>query len=209
MSVINIPTSRNLKSSFILAFFLTFGFDSFSQTLEYDCLALQAESEVIVEGKANIGGFKCNTRPLQADKPIPSCFEKSFDAIRITNVQFDIPIDDFNCGNPLVLSDLKDVLESDEHPAIQFTLKELLVHQSSSSVYDGKVKALTNVRGIDHPIIMPVEVIELAPKRYKISGQTTIKLSWYSIEQPSRFFGLLVLEEDVDVCFELYFTKSK
>lgn len=180
-----------------------------AQLPEYDCLSLQAESEVIIEGKANIGGFKCRSQPLQADKPIPSCFEKSFDGIRITNVQFDIPINDFDCGNPLILSDLKTVLESDNHPAIKFELNELVVRLVNPSMYRGKVHATTTVRGVQRDIDMPVEVTELAPKRYQISGKTSIKLSWYGIEQPSRFFGLLVLEDEVDVGFELYFTKSK
>ena len=201
--------TRHLKTSFLLAFLLSFGFEEFSQTQEYDCLALQAESEVEVKGKANVGGFKCITQPLQADKPIPSCFEKSFDGIRITNVQFDIPIDEFDCGNPLILSDLKAVLESDHYPAIEFELKELVVSRTSASSYSGKVDAQTTVRGVHHPIEIPVVVTELAPKRFKIEGQTSIYLSWYAIEQPSRFFGLLVLEDQVDVGFELYFTKNK
>jgi hypothetical protein len=31
-------------------------------------------------------------------------------------------VDDFDCGNPLILNDLKDVLGSEQHPYIVFTL---------------------------------------------------------------------------------------
>lgn len=163
----------------------------------------------MVQGSANIGGFKCFTSPLSPAEPLPSCFERTQEFIRITDVQFDIPVREFNCGNPLILSDLKDVLEVEDYPNITFELKELLAEDVSGLYFQGEVKATTTVRGRKHNITIPIEVDFLNNQEYKVAGQTTIRLSWYGIEQPTRMFGLLKLDDEVSVCFDLYFRKEK
>jgi polyisoprenoid-binding protein YceI len=168
---------------------------------------LQVKSEVMVEGKANVGGFKCFTSPLTPKDPLPSCFLKTQNEIEITGVRFNIPIDGFDCGNPLISNDLESVLDADHYPYIVFQLNQLKA-QNLGAFYKGSAKATTTVKGVKHDITIPIEVDQIGPKEYRISGQTIIKLSWYNIEQPSRLFGLLTLEDEVSVCFELYFTKS-
>jgi hypothetical protein len=111
-----------MRRLFFTLCFLGLNLISHAQLREYDCLVIQVKSEVIVQGSANIGGFKCFTSPLTPDEPLPSCFEKAPGYMRITDVEFSIPVDDFDCGNPLILNDLKDVLESEQHPYIVFTL---------------------------------------------------------------------------------------
>ncbi|NQV53334.1 MAG: YceI family protein [Flavobacteriales bacterium] len=198
-----------MKKASALIFILILGTGlCFGQVKEYDCLVLQVISEVTVQGSANIGGFKCYTSPLTPEDPLPSCFEKAPGYIRITEVQFDIPVDDFDCGNPLILRDLKDVLECDEHPFIAFNLNHLMARDVNGLFYQGEVEATTTVRGQQKDILIPIEVDVLGPQEYKVAGRTTIKLSWYGIAQPSRMFGLLTLNDEVDVCFDLYFTKS-
>jgi hypothetical protein len=186
---------------------LLFGPVLHAQEVDYNCLTLEVDSEVFVEGKANVGGFRCFTSPLTSDKPIPSCFRKADGSIEISQVEFEIPIAGFHCGNPLILNDLKDVLDSDHHPNIAFEMHKLDARDVNGQFYQGEVLASTKVKGVSHDMTMPVEVDELEKNFYKISGQAPIYLSWYGIEQPSRLFGLLTLEDRVDVCFELYFKK--
>ncbi len=178
-----------------------------AQEAEYNCLTLEVDSEVFVEGKANVGSFRCYTSPLTSDEPLPSCFKKSPRHIELTQVEFEIPIDGFHCGNPLILNDLKYVLDSEHHPYIAFEMHKLDARDVNGLFYKGEVQASTKVKGVSHDMVMPVEVDELEKNYFQISGQAPIYLSWYGIEQPSRLFGLLTLEDRVDVCFELYFEK--
>lgn len=181
--------------------------DSFAQNREYNCLSLAVDSEVSIEGAANIGTFKCFTQPLRKEKPISSCFLKTEERIEISQVEFEIPIDGIGCGNPLVVKDLRDVLDSQSHPNIVFDLHELVAYDVNGKFYRGKVTASTEVKGVRHDISLPVEVDEFSPNHFKVSGQTPILLSWYGIDAPSKFFGLLTLEDRIDVCFELSFKK--
>lgn len=180
---------------------------SYAQNREYNCLSLGIDSEVSIEGAANIGSFKCFTQPLSREKPVSSCFLKTAERIEISQVEFEIPIDGIGCGNPLVVRDLREVLDSHTHPNIVFDLHELVAYDVNGKFYKGKVTASTVVKGVKHDISIPVEVDEFSPNHFKVSGQTPIMLSWYGIDTPSKFFGLLTLDDRIDVCFELSFNK--
>lgn len=198
-----------MKPILYLVILIAMAIEVKAQEVDQSCLVLQVESEVMVEGSANVGKFRCFTSPHPPESPLPSCFERSPSHMRITDVEFQIPVEEYSCGNPLVLSDLKKVLESDKHPYIGFKLHELYADDIDGLFYRGNVAATTTVRGQEKEISIPVEVDVLGPEKYMMSGQTSILLSWYGIEQPTRFFGMLKLEDRVDVCFELYFKRTQ
>ncbi|MEX2595439.1 MAG: YceI family protein [Salibacteraceae bacterium] len=193
---------------FCVALLFVFHLTASAQKKEYNCLTLQTESEVQVSGSANVGGFRCHTDPREPEHLIPSCFIRSDDTIKISEVQFEIPVDGFSCGNPLVVKDLKEVLESKVYPNIKFDLHHLEAKQIQDNFFKGRVIATTEVKGVKKDVSFDAEVDELNPNYFMISGRIPIFLSWYGIAQPSRLFGLLKLEDQIDVCFELYFTKN-
>lgn len=94
-----------------------------------------------------------------------------------------------------------------KHPRIQYHLESLVLKEAPAAtnapyVFDATGQLV--VAGVTNKITMPVKVLPLGGKKLKITGQTTAKMTDFSIKPPAPALalGLIKTGDDVKLIFE-------
>lgn len=99
---------------------------------------------------------------------------------------------------PTMDNKMYDALKKDEHPKINFTLKEV----KSSSVLVGTLSIAGQSKNVEIPV-----AFDHTGENIKLSGKYGIALADFGIEPPTAMFGQIVVGEKVEVEFALNFSK--
>ena len=166
------------------------------------CKSMTDDCEVSVSGKTTIGGFACSVAPILRNGSTRVCKEASSEDIIFNSIEFQVPIDDFGCGNPIISSDLAELLDSENHPYVVVVLEELSL--SKSSHLTGRGLAQVSVMGITKMQHFDIHV-DNSEQQTILTGHMKLDLQDYNIAQPTRFFGLIKIEPIVNINFTLVY----
>lgn len=99
-------------------------------------------------------------------------------------------------------------LRADQYPRLYFRLDQMsfqgMTNSSAILQYEFMARGELAVAGVTNEIDMPVVVLPVGNRKFKISGQTSFKMTSFQITPPSVNFALGTLEvgDDVRVAFD-------
>lgn len=102
--------------------------------------------------------------------------------------------------------DLQEALQTEEHPEIRFELVDASMHasvDSSTQRYRFEVLGRLTVSGTKRLIRLEVEGKTLSENRFRVRGCTPIRMTYFGIEPPTKAFGLIQVQNRVEVQFDL------
>lgn len=154
------------------------------------------DSTLSVNGVTNINTFECNYNVSQIKNPISVFFEKIEGKLIFKKTALILENTCFDCGGKGINSDFQKILKSDEHPKIHLFLKEL------EPIND---KALVHVEikmaGVTNKYKIPVTLTE--GNNIFIQGKVNISLKDFEMKPPKKLFGLIEVEDDINIDFKL------
>lgn len=127
-------------------------------------------------------------------------------------VEVDIPVRSLKSGKKLMDDIMHGAMKQEEHPKIQYRLKELSllpVKQGEPLKFDS-TGDLT-VAGVTKNVKMQVTMEPLAQERVKVTGSTNLKMTDFGIKPPAPAVGLGLIRtaDDVKITFEWLTARQK
>ena len=157
-------------------------------------LVIQGQ-RVVVSGQTSVGGFKCVFENESTGETVAVQGGSQNGA---TLLLLSIPVKDFGCGNFLLNRDFQKTLKVESHPMnvvdvlqLEFNGKEYL--GKIDLTVAGKRKGLDNVRFRNHT----------DRKDNMLRADIKLKMSEWGLTPPSRFGGLITVEEDLSMVVDL------
>lgn len=161
------------------------------------CFAIDVQkSSVVVRGSSNINHFSCTADTFSGiGKLLPS---------RTIRGYFLLPVRSFDCGKKQMNGDLRQTLRGDLYPEIVFVL-ENIERIRSVSVDSAIVDVCGNltIAGQTRKIEFPVSLSMQDRSEVKADGRFTVNLLDFGIEPPKVLFGLIRVNERIEIDFHL------
>jgi polyisoprenoid-binding protein YceI len=101
-------------------------------------------------------------------------------------------------------ANLREHLDVERHPEIAFTIDgfEPARVDAAAQELDGTLRGRLQVRGVERPVRMPVQLAVDAARRVEIRGELPLKLTDYGVPVPSKL-GLISMQDEVKVWIAL------
>lgn len=153
--------------------------------------SLQDDSTLKINGTSTIHDWTVAAEQLNGKLTADGNAPKS--------IEFDVVVEGIKSERgPTMDNKMYDALKKDEHPKINFTLKEV----KNLSVLVGTLTIAGNSENVEIPV-----TLDHKGDNVKLSGKYGIALADFGIEPPTAMFGQIVVGEKVEVEFDLNFSK--
>lgn len=190
---------RLVYFSFFTLLLCLYSLHSLAQGTKHYC---ENESGTIqVSGNTTIGNFSCSTVPLFASEEGPAYI---IDGQNLTflPIQLLVSVDGFDCGNPIISSDLSKILNSAKYPFVHVDLKTL--HLRPPLITSTSALAKVRIMDIEKEETLTLHMSHVNGK-VQLEGSMQLDLFKYDIEQPTRFFGLIKIDRHIQINFKLLY----
>lgn len=129
-------------------------------------------------------------------------------------VEVKIPVRSLKSGKSSMDSVMHDAMKIDQHPTIEYKLKELKIAEKqpkSGPAVLFKSKGDLKVAGVTKSVEMPVAIQEIETGKLKITGETQVKMTDFGIDPPAPkiALGLISTGDEVTIGFEWRVAKKE
>lgn len=177
------------------------GISGFAQnsTLEKRTIEILPGSSLSISGTTNINEFECDFNTLYfQDQDIIVTYSEKGDVLNFKNSILPLENEKFDCGNRRINQDFKDLLKTEKHPEIRLRIKEIDMNRRENA----RVTLNFEIAGINKNYSFPVQVTG-EDEALCFTGKLQLNIKDFNLEAPSKMFGLIVIEEEIDINFNL------
>ena len=161
----------------------------------------QEESRITVGGSARIyGDWACKGsahvtfEPGEALLPLPG-FPGGIQVVHVV-----VPVSGFECNDSIVGNSFRKSLKEKEHPEIHF---DMYSYELQGTENDAKVAGDFTIAGVTRNMELDAKVVPLPENGVGVSGSIEILMTDYGIKPPTALFGLVKVNNNVSVHFDL------
>lgn len=187
-----------MKTIFNILLLFTLGLSVQAQNIQTREVTILPNSSLSISGTTNINTFDCNFNVLSFKK---QAFEVNYiDKERVLHFKNSVlPLENkyFDCGNRKINKDFHKLLKTEEYPAIFLTVKKIDMSHGEDAV----VTLSFTIAGIENDYKFPIEVSW--ENQLRFTGNLQLNIKDFNLEAPSKIFGLIVLEEEIEINFNL------
>ncbi len=163
-------------------------------------VVVKNDSEVSISGTSNINSYNCCYNIAKLEDPIPVSFESNNKIMVFQSTVLELKSDCFDCGHKAINKDFNKLLKTDLYPNIKLKLVAIEKTSEFKNTYNAKVEI--NIADVANSYTFPVQVTK--NEDIHIIGDLSIDLRDYQLEAPKKMMGLIVVDPDVVVNFNLY-----
>lgn len=164
-------------------------------------------SSLTLSGSSNVNKFKCvNYENLSDGVIIAESMGRNH--VNFSNAVLRIVVTSFDCNNPMLNKDFYKTLNAKKQPTIDVELLSALplMGEKILSRNKGKLKAAVaitlNGRVRNDEIIVTWQ--KTSDDLYHFVGSKELKMSDFSIEKPVAALGLIKVNDEITIDFDLY-----
>lgn len=170
----------------------------FGTVFAQDITINQEKSRLWIEGSSNVNNFQCRAGRYNTQVQPPT-------KDTTVQVEVDVAVEGFDCGKRRMNRDLYETLLSNRHPYISFEYinTESMTYSDEMDTYDLMVNGALTVAGHTNKITFPLTAELLEDGTIRAIGQTDLKMTAYNVEPPSALLGLVRVNDELTVHFEL------
>lgn len=157
------------------------------------------ESRLWIEGSSNVNNFRCNAGRYRGQVEPPT-------SDTTVKVEVDVAVEGLDCGKRRMNRDLYETLRSKSHPQIsfQYVSTESMTYLDETDRYELIVNGRLTVAGHTNDIQFPLDAEVLEDGMIRATGKTDLKMTDYNVEPPSALLGLVRVDNELIVHFELF-----
>jgi hypothetical protein len=163
-------------------------------------IVVKSNSEVSISGTSNINSFKCCYNITKLENPISVSFESRDKNMVFQTTFLELENDCFDCGHKAINKDFNKLIKTELYPKIE--LKLIAIEQTSKlkNTYNARVEIY--IANCSNTYTFPIQVTE--DEDFNIKGNLSLDLRDYNLEAPKKMMGLIVVDPDVVVNFNLH-----
>ncbi|KJD34500.1 hypothetical protein PK35_01530 [Tamlana nanhaiensis] len=190
------------KIILILTVLITFGFSNKFATKK-TLIFVKPESSLVINGKTNVNTFNCTYNIENLNQPIPVNFVANSNKLIFKNTYLPLVNVYFDCGNKMMNKDFRTLLKSEDHPKIYLRLKEI------TTINANHLTALIALELAGKTKLYSIPVtFQLNNSIININGKINIDLYDFNLEPPKKFLGMVAVNNNIDVNFNLFLEKQ-
>lgn len=161
---------------------------------EFASISISPSSELLISGSTNVNKFHYFYHTDLFAKQRKVCYQVVNETIFINNLDIDLKITGFDCGNKRMNEDFCDLLNSEEYPQIKISLRKI------ECISEDFAKAFISVRlaGKSNNYILPVKT---SSDNYQ--GKLKLNIRDFGLEPPKKALGLIEVDELIEISFDL------
>lgn len=159
-------------------------------------LTASPSSEVVLDGSSNIAAWRCRGTAIDAVMTVAAS-----DLDEVIDLDLNIPIAAFRCGNRVMESDMREALKADRHPSVTFSFRELL-ERNAESGYAVIAGDLT-LAGVTRRIDLIISAQRLSRASYRVRAELPLRMTDFGVTPPSALFGAIRARNSLTVRFDL------
>ncbi|MBX2844288.1 MAG: YceI family protein [Flammeovirgaceae bacterium] len=196
--------------------FIFFHFSSFSQSISGNIttakVVLHEKSELTIHGQTNINQFTCTLNDFRGSDTINFTSNIKNDITYFDNALLTIPVLNFDCGQKMITSDFRELLNEPSYPEIKIDFlkihprKEDLGKGSSNQKNpDGYFEVELEVAGVKKK--KSVEILKeerIANERFFL-GEVELDIKDFGLIAPEKMMGLIKVKDKISITFQLSF----
>jgi hypothetical protein len=182
----------------------------FTQVIERDFLIMK-DSQLMVHGDASIHHFTCHLKNAFNLTPFKLRGVLEGKRIYLKVGRISVPVKMLDCGADAINEDMVDLLLGKEHPEI---FLDFLDYSAPEWKKSGKFHSSTahskiniTLAGKTVPYFVHLDMVKINENNILLSGQKKLKLTDFKIKPKTYLFGLVKINELIEIDFELILTK--
>ncbi|WP_194767699.1 YceI family protein [Tamlana sp. I1] len=187
------------KVLFLVLMCTVFGFTTRDTNVESTAFKVAPESTLSVVGTSNVKGFECDYNFIEFKSPIPVYYHIEGHKIKFTNSALVLNNINFDCGGKGINRDFKDIIKTKKHPHIRLILKEIENYKKQNNV---QVVVDITMAGVTNTYKVPI--VFNKTEKLEVIGNLNLLLDDFNIETPSKLFGLVKIDNHVEIAFKLF-----
>lgn len=186
----------------VLTFFMSF--PSFGQIQEKERWIVEESSAMRVKGSSNVNKFTCSIESRTKKDTLSIDYAEGYGHINFVKNEVNIEARAFDCQNKLITSDMQETLKADKYPFITLTFlsieKPTFQNFSSQSV-KGKIRI--TIAGESNVYPIKYDMTPGTDGSILLKGKKEINIEDFDLEAPSKMFGMIQVDELIEVNFNM------
>jgi hypothetical protein len=169
---------------------------------------LTDKSKLSIKGKSNVNEFRCKAeQDLQKDS-LNYTYSVQEDTVTVSGVSLSLEISQFDCGKRAINRDFRSTLKYEEYPFIEIILNELVLKEASDIIPN---EALVTIRiaGEERHYTVPLNTFSSSEESYTVGGNKLLYMTDFGLTPPSPMFGLIQVDDELDIEFELVIRREE
>ncbi len=165
---------------------------------------VEKNSTLAIDGSSNINKFTCDIKEYLKIDTLKSVNDAHRKKLLFVNSSLSIDIKRFDCHHKFITADFRKMLKADTHP-------DLRIHFVSLDEFHeaGIVKGLVDIELAGRRKRMEVvyKCVHIGGNQLRLEGDKTMRFSDFQLEPPKKIGGLIRINEEINVHFNLFFRK--
>jgi len=170
--------------------------------------SIEENSSLVIAGSSNVNKFECSNYESFSDGYIYLRTEDHKDHVHFNNAILKINVKSFDCQNPLMNKDFYKALNASESPtinvellsAVPLTKGKILKSKSGKFLAD----VVINLNGISRKDELIVRWEKTNTDEFRFIGEADLKMSDFNIERPVAALGLIKVNDEISIRFDLH-----
>ncbi len=195
-----------IKVLILFAFMLSVSVKSIAQ----EKYTIDSKSEMKVDGSSTVSDWSVSVVDLKGQLNSSKAIKLKKGTALFGSLSFSFEVEKMESGRgPIMNSKIRSALKNDEHPIVSFTSKENKITEVNGNSFVMEIKGTIEVAGVKQIVLVKANCnYNAAAKTITMEGNKDITLSMFKIEKPTAFFGKLQTMDELNVKFNLNFTKN-
>jgi hypothetical protein len=171
-------------------------------------IVLLPESILKISGLTNINSFSLTYLVKNnAIKIFPEKTIAGIENLRDCKVDMNLPFKGFESDNPSIKHDFLELVQEDHFPTMHINIPHICIITSLKSGNVNKSNVEITIKGVTRNYDISFHNARYG-KELITSGHQKIDIRDFRIEPPRKFFGLIKVNEILDIDFQLYMQMS-
>lgn len=190
----------------LLFVFIAFGsfFCALGQEGIKESYVLRKE-QITIKGRTNINKFECKLDLVgYVMDSLQIAVTKVNGNFNFSGLTLNIPVSAFNCKYRIMTNEFRDLLRSEEFPYLNLSI----VHVDHEIPNKMHMRMNLSVAEMQKDERIQDCYVESLGEELRLGGTHTIYLRSYGLEPPKKFFGAVVVRNELDISFEVLLEKK-
>lgn len=165
---------------------------------------IEKKSTLSIDGSSNINKFTCEIREYVNPDTLKHVSDPSRNKYIFSDSRLTVDLKSFDCHHKYITADFRKMLKADKYPHI-------IIHFISLDEFhqQGTVKGLVDIELAGRKKRMEVlyNCTSIGGSQLKLIGERRMKFTDFELQPPSKLGGLIRINEEILVHFNLYFRK--
>lgn len=169
---------------------------------------IKESSSLTIAGSSNVNKFECTTYENFSNGYIYIISDENKEQVVFTNAVLRINVKSFDCQNPIMNKDFYNTMNAKESPTINVELLSAIPLSNGKILKGQSGKFLADVgislNGTSKPDQIIVSWEKTGINHYRFTGEKQLLMSDFDIEAPVAALGLIKVNNQIKIKFDLY-----